>query len=109
MRVRPVFCGVAGDGSPYLGNRAISGRQVWSPSRASITATGRQPDGHGLVAYSSQAISTDSRLVAFTSGLRNLVPKDTNSLDYVFVRDRLAAVTGRLFVGSDGVQGNAER
>jgi Tol biopolymer transport system component len=45
------------------------------------------------------AISADGRFVAFTSFASNLVPGDTNVLEDIFVRDRLAQVTRRVSVG----------
>jgi len=44
--------------------------------------------------------------VAFLSGASNLVPGDTNQLEDIFVRDRLAGVTRRVSVSTSGAQAN---
>lgn len=49
-------------------------------------------------------ISADGRYVAFFSGAQDLVPGDTNSVDDIFVRDRLTDTTTRISVRSDGSQ-----
>jgi hypothetical protein len=44
--------------------------------------------------------------VASFSGASNLVDGDTNDVEDAFVRDRLAGITERVSVASDGTQGN---
>lgn len=53
----------------------------------------------------SASISGDGRFVAFSSEATNLVPGDTFFVD-VYVRDRLAGVTTKVSVSSDGATGN---
>ena len=53
------------------------------------------------------SISSDGRYVAFVSEASNLVAGDTNSVEDVFVADRLARTTERISVRSDGTEGNA--
>ncbi len=53
------------------------------------------------------SLSSDGRYVAFASQASNLVPGDTNSVEDVFVADRLARTTERVSVRSDGTEGNA--
>lgn len=48
-------------------------------------------------------ISDDGRYVAFRSESRFLVPEDTNQLDDVFVRDRVAGSTVRVSTSAGGV------
>ena len=72
-------------------------------SRVSVTSGGRQ--GDNLSGY-SPAISADGRFVAFESDATNLVPGDTNNAADVFVRDRLAGVTRRVSLSTNGGQGD---
>jgi Tol biopolymer transport system component len=50
------------------------------------------------------SISTDGRFVAFSSFATNLVRRDTNKIQDVFVRDRETGTTVRASVASDGTQ-----
>jgi Tol biopolymer transport system component len=52
------------------------------------------------------SVSADGRYVAFRSSARNLVGGDTNGVDDVFVRDRVAGVTTRVSVDRNGAEGN---
>ncbi|MEG9226440.1 S-layer homology domain-containing protein [Aeromicrobium sp. Sec7.5] len=54
------------------------------------------------------AMSTDGRLVLFTSTRTDLVPGDTNQASDVFVRDTWTGRTERVSVSSTGVQGNTD-
>jgi Tol biopolymer transport system component len=71
-------------------------------SRASVSTSGAQ----GFRSSSDGSPSADGRYVAFGSSARNLVTGDTNLVEDVFVRDRLAGTTRRVSVGQGGVQGN---
>src|SRR5688500_4997235 len=51
-------------------------------------------------------LSRDGRYVAFSSLASNLVPRDTNRVRDVFVRDRRSGRTRRVSVSSAGAQGN---
>jgi uncharacterized repeat protein (TIGR01451 family) len=53
-------------------------------------------------------LSSDGRLVAFTSMASNLVTDDTNGRLDVFVRDTVAHTTRRVSVGSNGEQGDLD-
>jgi Tol biopolymer transport system component len=80
-----------------------------STTRVSISNEGAQASC-GRV-YESQcswdpSLSADGRLVAFTAGAPNLVARDTNEDDDVFVRDRLGGTTTRVSVSSSGAQGD---
>lgn len=52
------------------------------------------------------SISADGRYVAFISSATNLVPGDTNDLDDLFLRDRIAGTTTLLTRGVGGVPAN---
>ena len=65
--------------------------------------------GNGAVGDDSSftpSMTPDGRYVVFTSSATNLVPGDTNAVDDVFVRDRLAGTTERVSVGTGGSEGN---
>jgi Tol biopolymer transport system component len=68
----------------------------------SISNAGEQGNNDSDVA----AISTDGRLVAFSSVADNLVPGDTNFSSDVFVRDRQEDRIERVSVGPFGVEGD---
>jgi Tol biopolymer transport system component len=85
--------------SPSAGAAAVSGA---STSRVSVSSTGRQ----GFRTSEGPALSDGGRYVAFASLARNLVPGDTNLVEDVFVRDRLAGLTRRVSVGPGGRQAN---
>ena len=84
--------------------------QSQSTARVSVSSEGAQP-ACGRVYESpcswEPSLSADGRLVAFTSGAPNLVARDTNQDDDVFVRDRLGGLTTRVSVSSGGAQGNS--
>jgi Tol biopolymer transport system component len=73
-----------------------------STSRVSVSSSGAQ----GFRSSEGAALSGAGRYVAFASLARNLVPGDTNLVEDVFVRDRLAGVTSRVSVGQGGRQAN---
>jgi len=56
----------------------------------------------GAGASGEPSVSADGRYVAFRSSARNLVAGDTNGVDDVFVRDRVAGVTTRVSVDRNG-------
>lgn len=72
-------------------------------TRDGVSSTGSQPIG---TAATAPVLSQDARFVAFHSAAANLVPNDTNGVNDVFVRDRLAGVTTRVSQGAGGVQSN---
>jgi Tol biopolymer transport system component len=53
------------------------------------------------------AVSGDGRFVAFSSPASNLVPKDTNNANDIFVHDAITRRTARVSVSTTGRQGNA--
>jgi Tol biopolymer transport system component len=91
-----VGTGVAAAATPAaVGSGAVTARVPVGPG-------GQQANGRSL----EPAISADGRFVAFRSGATNLVAGDTNGHWDVFVRDRVAQVTGRVSVGPGGQQAN---
>ena len=89
--------------NPLLGQDVfVHDRQTGQTTRASVASDQRQAIGPS----SDPSISADGRLVAFTSDANNLVPRDTNRIGDVFVRDRQTGATVRASVASDGTQAN---
>jgi hypothetical protein len=82
----------------------VRDRQTSITTRVSLGWNGSQANGRSLYT----AISEDGRFVAFTSLATNLVSRDTNRVDDVFLRDRQTATTQRVSVGPGGMQGNAK-
>jgi Tol biopolymer transport system component len=83
------------------GEVANAGVELVSVGIGGAPANGPSPAGLG-----PSGLSTNGRYVVFTSAASNLVPKDTNHADDVFVRDRTKRTTRRVSVGKSGVQGN---
>jgi Tol biopolymer transport system component len=88
-------------------------RRTRSVSRVSVGGT--RALGHGWFRGGKQAnsesngavISADGRYVAFVSTARNLVPRDRNRQDDVFVRDLRTGATRLVSVGLHGRGANA--
>ena len=93
---------VAGDTNHY-GDVFVHDRQTGETTRVSVAGDGTQGNSWST----SASISADGRLVAFRSLASNLVPRDTNGCEDVFVYDRQLGRTTRVSVVSDGKQGNA--
>jgi Tol biopolymer transport system component len=70
--------------------------------RVSVGPGGQQGNNPSV----EPAISAHGRFVAFSSSASNLVAGDTNDIQDVFVRDRVAQVTRRVSVGPGGQQAN---
>jgi Tol biopolymer transport system component len=84
------------------GDVFVRDRVAGTTERVGVASGGAQANRDSL----SPAVSADGRFVAFESTASNLVAGDTNSTRDVFVRDRVAATTERVSVGSDGAQAN---
>jgi WD40 repeat protein len=69
-------------------------------TRVSVSSAGVQANGDSGL----PTISADGRFVAFVSVAPDLVPRDTNAADDVFVRDRKTNRTRRVSLSSGGVQ-----
>ncbi|MEJ7893822.1 MAG: hypothetical protein WKF94_14405 [Solirubrobacteraceae bacterium] len=81
----------------------VHDRVTGATTRVSVGGSGAQANNSS----GSPSISADGRYVAFGSSASNLVGGDTNAADDIFVRDRSAATTTRVSVGSAGAQANA--
>lgn len=75
-----------------------------SIERVSVGDQGQEGDGSSGGSGSSAFTSADGRFVAFTSTATNFVPGDTNFVDDVFLRDRVAGTTRRISIGVGGVE-----
>ena len=84
----------------------VHDRQTSSTEMVSV-ATGGAPANSSNFNF-PPSISADGRYVAFWSAASNLVGGDTNGLDDIFVRDRLAGTTERVTVDSAGAQANGQ-
>jgi Tol biopolymer transport system component len=82
----------------------VRDRQEATTELVSITTAGSPIAGHSYQA----SISADGRFVVFTSLDSSVVDEDSNDCDDVFVRDRVAGVTERISVNSQGEQANAD-
>jgi Tol biopolymer transport system component len=69
--------------------------------RVSVSLTG----AGGRNPSQAPAISADGRLVAFESLAKNLVPRDSNNVEDVFVRNLATGKTRRVSVSSNGAEG----
>jgi Tol biopolymer transport system component len=74
--------------------------QSGATSLASVSSDGLPGDR----ASKFPSMSADGRFVAFESAATNLVPRDTNGVPDIFVRDLQAGVTVRVSVKSNGTQ-----
>ena len=76
-------------------------RVAGTTMRMSVSSSGKQANHYSKYL----AISGDGRFVAFSSRGSNLIRGDTNEMDDVFVRDRVAGTTRRVSVSNSGEQG----
>jgi Tol biopolymer transport system component len=81
----------------------VRDRKLQVTERVSVGPNGRQANGESS---SGPDVSPAGRFVAFDSYASNLVPRDTNGVGDVFLRDRKLKVTHRVSVGPDGRQAN---
>lgn len=79
---------------------ATAGAQ--STTRVSVDSGGGQANSRSYV----HSMSSDGRLVAFSSLASNLVAADTNGAEDVFLHDRQTGITERISIATSGVQGN---
>jgi len=70
-------------------------------TRVSVDSTGGQADG---ASWWPPAVSSDGRIIAFSSDAGNLVTGDNNSKSDIFVHDRQTGATTRISVDSAGTQ-----
>ena len=91
--------GDAGGGSDVF----VRDREIAVTERVSGNSAGNAADGSS----EAPAISADGRFVAFQSKATNLVPRDFNRDQDIFVHDRQTGVTERVSVDSKGSQGDS--
>jgi Tol biopolymer transport system component len=72
--------------------------------RVSVGPRGREANGLSF----GRTVSADGRYVVFASVASNLVPRDTNLVQDIFVRDLRKGTTRRASVGTGGTQANAD-
>lgn len=82
----------------------IRDRQLGVTSRASLSDSGAQGNGHSF----DSKMSSDARVIAFTSYATNLVPLDLNGFGDIFVRDAFASRTERASISSLGQESNGD-
>jgi Tol biopolymer transport system component len=80
----------------------VHDRRTGGTERVSVNSAADQGRGNSR----NPSISANGRLVAFTSGARNLVRDDRNDEPDVFVHDRRTGRTEQVSLGSGGMQGN---
>ncbi len=81
-------------------------RQTGATELISVNAGGGVANGPSYGSYGG-LISADGRFVAFVSDATNLVQGGTNSVEHVFVRDRVQGTTEVVSLSTFGVFGNA--
>jgi Tol biopolymer transport system component len=94
---------VAGD-SNDANDVFVRDRQASTTTRVSVGLAGANANAGS----DSPSISSDGRLVAFTSAAANLVDGDTNNQRDAFVFDRLTGLTTRASLSSTGDQANLD-
>ncbi|MGW0535315.1 RICIN domain-containing protein [Streptomyces sp. NPDC003032] len=78
-------------------------RRTGTTERVSLSGGGGQ--GNGYAAHA--AVSDDGRYVTFVSGASNLLVRDSNGVDDIFVRDRQTGTTHRVSTSGSGIEGDA--
>lgn len=91
------------DDTNNLSDIFVYDRMTSQTQRISVSSAGVPGNNHSST---QPIISADGRYVAFSSTASNLVDNDTNNVEDVFVRDRVAGTTKRISVSSGGVQGD---
>jgi uncharacterized repeat protein (TIGR01451 family) len=88
----------------------VHDRLTGTTERVSVSSREEQANGDSsfLGFFQTPAISADGRFVAFASFATNLVARDTNNAEDIFVRDRLNGTTERASVTGNGGQANAD-
>lgn len=102
-----------GDGTPssytlanngavaFVENGATSCNQ---PIRYNVTSAGVQ--ANDISGGFKSSTSADGRYIAYSSKANNLVPSDLNTVEDVFVYDKVTSVTQRISVTTAGVEGD---
>ena len=108
----PLAAGVAGlvllvlaagyESAPAAPGAACGSRQRAYTERIDVSSSGEQANRRSY----RGPMSDSGRFVAFSSLATNLVPRDRNGVEDVFVRDRLLRTTTRVSVDSTGREAN---
>ncbi len=80
---------------------AVAGTLSTTVGRASLSSAGAQADAQSS---GPPSVSANGRLVAFVSSATNLVPKDTNKVADVFVKDLTTGAVRRVSTTAKGAQ-----
>ena len=80
----------------------VHDRETNITTRVSISSSNIEGNGNSF----QPEISGNGRYITFYSYANNLVDNDTNGKADVFMHDRIAGMTVRVSVGSDGIQGD---
>ncbi|NOX91553.1 MAG: hypothetical protein GXP18_03620 [Gammaproteobacteria bacterium] len=99
-----VFTGKKLDGSNGNIDAYVRDRLTGTTELVSVASDGRP--GTENKSASQVSINTSGRYVAFLSDSADLVSDDTNGVADIFIRDRIAGITRRINVASDGTQAN---
>lgn len=83
----------------------VRDRVAKTTERVTVATDGSEADTGFVSAAWTPSISDDGRHVAFGSYASNLVEGDTNGLQDIFVRDRVAQTTEHMSVSSQGERG----
>jgi Tol biopolymer transport system component len=82
----------------------VHDRDTHTTSRVSVSSSGSEGFGRAFDA----SLTARGRYVVFTSSTRDLVRRDTNLADDVFVHDRRTGRTNRVSVSSDGDEADGD-
>lgn len=101
------FVAYASDASGLVANDYNASPDIFVFDRAAqrTVCVSRPADGSVANGPSENpSLSRDGRFIAFQSRAGNLVPKDTNGRDDIFVKDRILGTIQRVSVASDNAQ-----
>jgi hypothetical protein len=96
------------DGVNYVCGLYVHSIESGTDEQIDITPSGNPANLPGQDLSGLPSISNDGRYISFYSAASNLVSGDTNSKSDIFVRDRVAGITSRVSVATDGTQGNGD-
>ncbi len=84
----------------------VHDRWTATTTRVSVASNGTQASGGSMGDSQVPTISADGNAVVFRSGASNLVDRDQNDEEDIFVHNRSSATTTRVSVASDGTEGD---
>ncbi len=95
--------GGEGEERRSIGITLVHDRATGETEQVDVASDGSLGDGQSF----TSSLSSDGRVVTFSSIATNLVPGDTNGTTDIFVHDRATGATERVSVASDGGQANS--